>query len=113
MPVPDASVSYCLVPGLLLERRPHHDLLDPHPRRAVRHALALRRLALGVATDAELLPVLRAGDRVEVAPEVRRDRVVGDIGHRAHLLAVLDLPERAAAELAVVALLVDRITARS
>ena len=49
--------------------------------------------------------------RVEVAPEVGRDRVVGDVGHHARLLAVLDLPERVAAELAVVALLVDRVAA--
>jgi len=43
--------------------------------------------------------------------EVGGDGVVGDVGHHPHLLAVLDLPERVAAELAVVALLVDRIAA--
>ena len=57
------------------------------------------------------LPRLRAGDGLEVAPEVGRDRVVGDVGDRARLLAVLDFPERLAAELAVVALLVDRVAA--
>ncbi len=50
-------------------------------------------------------------DRVEVVPEVRGDGVVGDVAHHPRLLAVLDLPERIAAELAVVALLVDRVAA--
>src|SRR6185503_11448696 len=45
------------------------------------------------------------------APEIRGDRVVGDVAHHARDLAVLDLPEGIAAELAVVALLVDRIAA--
>ena len=49
------------------------------PRRAVRDAVGLRRLALGVAADAVLCHFL-AGDRVEVGPEVGRDRVVGDVG---------------------------------
>src|SRR6516225_4586874 len=97
----------------LLERRPNHDLFDSHPGRTVRDALALGRLALGVAAKAELLPVFPAGNRVEVAPEVGRDRVVGHVRDRADFLAVLDLPERAAAELSVVALLIDRVAARA
>ena len=64
-----------------------------------------------LAAGAEHLPVLRPGHGIEVLPEVGRDRVVGDVGHHARLLAVLDLPERVAAELAVVALLVDRVAA--
>src|SRR6187455_1585882 len=87
--------------------RADHDLADAQVRRAVRDAVGLRRLALGVAARAEHLPRLLAGDRVEVAPEVRGDGVVGDVAHHPRDLAVLDLPERVAAELAVVALLVD------
>ena len=48
---------------------------------------------------------------VEVLPEVGGDGVVGDVAQHARLLAVLDLPERVAAELAVEALLVDRVAA--
>ena len=55
--------------------------------------------------------VFLAGDGVEVLPEVGGDRVVGDVAHHPRLLAVLDLPERVAAELAVEALLVDRVAA--
>src|SRR6185295_13221733 len=87
------------------------DLLDPQPGRAVRDAVGLRRLALRVAAGAEHAPRLLAGDGVEVGPEVGRDRVVGDVGHHPRDLAVLDLPEAVAAELAVVALLVDGVTA--
>src|SRR5262245_54598394 len=49
--------------------------------------------------------------RVEVAPEVGRDRVVRHVRHLTRDLAVLDLPENVAAELAVVPLLVDRVAA--
>src|SRR5688500_340689 len=83
------------------------DRLDSQPRRAVRDRVRLRRLSLGVAAGAAHLPLVLAGDRVEVGPEVRRVRVVGDVGHHPRLLAVLDLPAAVAAELAVVALLVD------
>ena len=56
---------------------------------------------------------LRRADGVEVGPEVGGDGVVGEVGHHARLLAVLDLPERVAAELAVVALLIDAEAARA
>ena len=57
------------------------------------------------------LVLVRAREPVEVAPEVGGDRVVGDVSHRPRDLAVLDLPEDVTAELAVVALLIDRVAA--
>src|SRR5918994_6855288 len=92
-------------------RRADHDLADAQVRRAVGDAVGLRRLALGVAAGAEHPPRLLARDGVEVPPEVGGDRVVGDVAHHPRDLAVLDLPEGIAAELAVVALLVDGIAA--
>src|SRR6266545_7913053 len=97
--------------ALLCVRGADHDLLDPDVRRPVRDAVGLRRLTLRVAARAEHLPRLLTPNRVEVGPEVGGDRVVGDVGHHPRLLAVLDLPEAVAAELAVVALLVDRVAA--
>ena len=94
-----------------VERRPHHDLPNQQPRRPVRDRIRLRRLALRVAARAELLILARPRDAVEVAPEVRRDRVVRHVRHLTRDLAVLDLPEDVAAELAVVPLLVDRVAA--
>src|SRR5690606_36854100 len=50
-------------------------------------------------------------DGIEVGPEVGGDGVVGHVGDHAGDAAVLDLPEDVATELAVVALLVDRVAA--
>src|SRR5690348_1152884 len=69
--------------------RAHHDPLDAQVGRAVRDAVDLRRLPFGVAAGAVHFPLLRPGQRVEVAPKVGGDRVVGDVGHHASLLAVL------------------------
>src|SRR4051812_36241648 len=102
--LPDYQISSCV-------RRPDHDLLDPDVRRAVRDAVGLCRLAFGVAAGAEHLPRLLAADQIQVGPEVSGDRVVGDVGHHPRDLAVLDPPKAVAAELAVVALLVDRVAA--
>ena len=96
---------------LLAVRRADHDAADAAPRRAVRRVVDLHRLPLRVAGGAEHLPRFLARRRVEVLPEVGGDRVVGDVAQHARLLAVLDLPERIAAELAVEALLIDRVAA--
>ena len=47
------------------------------------------------------------------APKIRRSRLVRDVAEHPADLAALDLPKRLAAELEVVPLLVDRITAAS
>ena len=75
----------------------------------MRNAVRLRRLTLRIAAGAMHLPLVR--HRVQVAPEVRRDRVVRHVRALARDLAVLDLPEDVAAELAVVPLLVDAVAA--
>src|SRR5262245_64731498 len=93
--------------GRSVERCPDHDLPNQQPRRPMRDAIRLRRLTLRVATRAELPILARMSRRIEVAPEVRRDRVVRHIGHLTSDLAVLDLPENVPAELAIVPLLVD------
>src|SRR5258708_241939 len=71
------------------------------------------RLPFRGAREAVMFPCLGRSDRIEVRPEVGGDRVVGEVGHHARLPAVLDLPERVAAELAVVALLIDAEAARA
>ena len=67
----------------------------------MRDAVRLRWLTLRVATRAVHLPLFRAGDAVEIRPEVGRDRVVRHVGHLTGDLAVLDFPEDVAAELDV------------
>src|SRR6478672_1103874 len=95
----------------LLKSSSEHELRDLAGRSAVRDVLRLRGLALRVAAGAEHLPRRLIADRHEAAPEIRRDRVVGHVRQLARDLAVLDFPEAIAAELAVVALLVDRVAA--
>src|SRR6187551_2262029 len=90
--------------GLLRVSGADEDLADAQVGRAVRDAVGLRRLALGVAAGAVHLPGLLARDGVEVAPAVSGDRVVGPVADHPRLLAVLHFPERIAAELTVVAL---------
>ena len=76
----------------LVERRADHDLPDQRPWRPVRDRVRLRRLTLRIAAGAVHLPLVR--HRVQVAPEVRRDRVVRHVRALARDLPVLDLPER-------------------
>ena len=76
------------------------------------HRVRLARLPLAVVPQTDVLPEPLVGDRRACAPEVRRARSgKRRREHHAALLAALDLPERVAAELEVVALLVDRVAA--
>src|SRR6188474_2681978 len=86
---------------------PHHDFPNQTRRRPMRRVIRLHRLPFRVAGEPMVLPGFRRTDGIEVRPEVGRDGVVGEVGDHPCLLAVLDFPERVAAELAVVALLVD------
>src|SRR5580765_5470945 len=85
----------------------HHDLPNQTWHRAVRRVIRLYRLPFRVAGQPMVLPRFRRTDGIEVRPEVGRDGVVGEVRDHPRLLAVLDFPEGVAAELAVVALLVD------
>src|SRR5262245_55405306 len=87
------------------------DVAEQGRRAAVAHRVRLARLALAVVREAHVLPVTLVGDRGAGAPEIVRATLIGHVRQHAALLAVLDLPERVAAELEVVALLVDRVRA--
>src|SRR5215472_458411 len=71
----------------------------------------LRRLTFGIAGGAELPPVGWTGGAVASLPKVRSACLVGNARDHAAALAAFDFPERIAAELEVVALLVDGIAA--
>src|SRR6202041_1274086 len=75
------------------------------------HRVDLLRFALAIEETAKLLPIRRSCDAVARAPEVAGFRLVSHAGNHPRLLAALDLPERIAAELEVVALLVNGETA--
>ena len=83
------------------------DLAEARGAAAVAHAVDLRRFALAVVGRAVLLPVGRSGDGVAGLPEIGGARLIGDAGDHSGLLSLLDFPEGVAAELEVVALLID------
>src|SRR5215471_3373292 len=93
---------------LRLIRQEHIDLPESRRRAAVAHGVDLSRLALTVEEGAELLPVRRARDPVARVPEIRGLRLVSYSREHPALLTTLDLPECVAAELEVIALLIDR-----
>src|SRR5579864_2101590 len=100
-------------PGVRFKETPssvgstHHDLSNEARRGAVRRVVGLHGLPFCVASQTVMLPGFRRTHGVEVGPEIGGDGVVGEIGDHPRSLAVLDFPERIAAELAVVTLLVD------
>src|SRR5690554_1290966 len=86
----------------------HVDAVKAGGGRAVRDGRDLRRLALAVEERAAQAVVVLVADRAAGVPELRRADLVGHVLDHAGDLAVLDLVEQLAAELRVVALLVDR-----
>src|SRR5512138_1925074 len=68
----------------------------------------LPRLALAVHERPVQFVGRASADAVAGAPEIGRSRLVRDVAQHAGDLPLADLPERLAAELEVVALLVDR-----
>src|SRR5450432_1047372 len=106
-----ASFSASSRVSMALVREQHVDLPEPRGGAAVADGVDLGRLALGISREAELPPVGRAGGAVAGLPEVGRTALVGDARNHAALLAALDFPKSVAAELEVVALLVDGIIA--
>src|SRR5690606_27343354 len=84
------------------------DAVETGGGRAVRDRRHLARLALAVEERAAQAVVAFVGDGAAGVPEFRRADLVGHVFQHAGDLAVLDLVEKLAAELRVVALLVDR-----
>src|SRR5688500_14776321 len=82
--------------------------IEARGARTVRNGGNLARLALAVEERTAEAVIRLVADRHAGVPELRRADLVGDILDHAADLAVLDLVEQLAAELRVVALLVDR-----
>src|ERR1700722_8514795 len=97
--------------GILLIGQQYIDLAESRGRAAVTDGVALSRFTLAVAGRAELLPVALSGDAVAGMPEIGSSRLICHARKHAPLLSPFDLPERIAAKLKIVALLVDRKTA--
>src|SRR5580658_3569923 len=87
------------------------DLAKSRRRAAVTNRVHLSRFAFTIARRAELLPVALPGDTVAGVPEVRSSGLIRHARKHAALLAAFNLPEGIAAELKIVALLVDGETA--
>src|SRR5207247_2264308 len=76
-------------------------------RAAVADGIDLPRLALTVIGRAPLLPIAGAGDSVAGLPQIGGARLVGHARKHTSLLAPFDLPECVAAELEIIALMID------
>src|SRR5437588_272167 len=66
---------------------------------AMRYVHGLPGLALAAVEHAPEMPRITRADRIEVAPELRRDAGVGRVAQHARAPAVLDLPCDLGAEL--------------
>src|ERR1017187_4949420 len=86
---------------------PDFDMAEARGTRAMAGAHDLLRLPLAAVGCAPEHPVLGSGDVRAGVPELRRDAAVARILQHADALAVPDLPADLAAELEVVALVVD------
>ena len=84
---------------------------EARDRAPVADRIDLARLALAVGERAAELVGALAAEHVARLPELRRVRLVGDVAQLRRDLALLHLPERLAAELEVVALVVDAVAA--
>src|SRR5260370_27162740 len=89
----------------------HVDLPESRRRTAMADSIDLPRLPLAVIGRAPLRPIARAGDAVAGLPQIRGARLIGHARNHPLLFASLDRPKRIAAELEVVALMVDGPTA--
>src|SRR5436189_2518403 len=86
----------------------HVDLSETRRGTSVADHAYLAGLSLAVDKRSVHLIGRASAEPVARAPEVSRARLVRDIAQHAGDLAVADFPERLAAELEVVALLIDR-----
>src|SRR5882724_430106 len=91
-------------------RQNHIHLAETRWRTSMTDRIDLCRLAFRIARRSTLPPVRRSRHAVARLPEIGRPRLIRNPRNHPAFLAALNLPERVAAELKVVALLVDRIT---
>src|SRR5580658_6057674 len=86
----------------------HLDSAKSRRRRAMSRAHHLLRLSLATVRRTPERPLIARADRIQRIPELRRDAGIRRVLHHAHTLAVLDLPANLAAELKVIAAVVNR-----
>src|SRR5580658_7522519 len=91
-----------------LERASHFNPAETRRRRSMPCPHHLLRLAFAAIRGSPERPLVTRTNRVQRVPEFRRDSRVGRILHHACSLAILDFPTDLAAELKVVALVVNR-----
>src|SRR5258707_9860937 len=98
------------MPINLISSKCRSDLYVPEPRRCspVSRAHHLLRLTFATVGRAPESPLVTRTDRVERIPKFRRDPRVRWILQHADTLAVLDLPTHLAAELKIVAPIINR-----
>src|SRR4030088_605166 len=96
---------------MALVRENDVDAAEASGRASVADGIDLGGLTLGVSGGAVLAPVRRARGAVAGLPEIGRAGLITHARDHSALLAALDFPEGVAAELDVVALLIDGVAA--
>src|SRR4051794_6479404 len=105
------SFCACSLVSIALIRHQNIDLPEARRGAPVADGVDLSRFALGVTCCSVLAPVSGSSGTVASLPEIRSPCLISDTRKHAALLAAFDLPEGIAAELEVIALLIDRVTA--
>jgi hypothetical protein len=80
-------------------------------RSGVRHPTGLAGLALAARDEPVPAAVAAVGDAVTAVPELRRDAMINNVTQHVRTLTVFDQSEGIAAELEVVAPLIDTVGA--
>src|ERR1700746_3439272 len=89
-------------------RAPHFYIFEPRWRCAVSGAHHLLWLSFPAVRGTPQRPLLARANRIHCSPKISRDPAVRRIFQHARAFPVLDLPSNLAAELEVVALVIDR-----
>src|SRR5688572_18375540 len=82
---------------------------EPRMGRGVRHPAGLAGLALPARDEAISPAVPPIGDTIAAVPKFRRDAVIDHVPNHVDALSIFDKPEGIAAELEVIAALVNAV----
>src|SRR3954468_18222119 len=110
------SLSFCACSRVsigVLVRLNYVDLAETRRRASVTHCVDLWRLAFPIAARSVDLPITAIRNQIAGLPKVGGAGLIGHLGQHSRFLAALDFPECVAAELEIVALLIDGVAAAS
>src|SRR3954453_7997361 len=106
--IQDFAVSSQFSFSRTLKRTSHHNVSKSCGRCPMARAHYLLRLPLATIRGSPQCPFITRANRIHGIPKLSRDARIRRVFHHAHAFAILDLPANLAAELKVIALVVNR-----